>query len=119
MPCAMRHASRYSIGGTPTARLKRSKNAERDRADSLASCSTVQDLEGLSCIWRIAAARRVSARPRKSPGDAAAPAEFAKVSVTTRPVDVAEAVWRAANDTSDQLHLAAGPDAVALANAKQ
>jgi len=46
-------------------------------------------------------------------------AEFSKVSVTTRPVDVAEAVWRAVNDTSDQLHFAAGPDAVALANAKQ
>ena len=46
-------------------------------------------------------------------------AEFSKVSVTTRPFDVAEAVWRAANDTSDQLHFAAGPDAVALANAKQ
>ena len=45
--------------------------------------------------------------------------EFSKVSATTSPVDVAEAVWRAANDTSDQLHFPAGPDAVALAKAKQ
>ena len=41
-------------------------------------------------------------------------AEFAKVSVTTSPSDVAEAVWRAAHDTSDQLQFPAGPDAVAL-----
>ncbi len=46
-------------------------------------------------------------------------AEFSKVSVTTSPSDVAEAVWRAANDTSDQLHFPAGPDAVALVNATQ
>lgn len=31
--------------------------------------------------------------------------------------DVAEAVWLAANDTSDRLHYPAGPDAVALAGA--
>lgn len=42
-------------------------------------------------------------------------AEFAKVSVTTAPLDVAQAVWEAANDTSDRLHYPAGPDAVALA----
>lgn len=46
-------------------------------------------------------------------------AEFSKVSVTTSPSHVAEAVWRAANDTSEQLHFPAGPDAVALANTKQ
>ncbi|MES2101910.1 MAG: SDR family oxidoreductase [Pseudomonadota bacterium] len=46
-------------------------------------------------------------------------AEFSKVSVTTSSSDVAEAVWRAANDASDQLHFPAGPDAVALANATQ
>jgi NAD(P)-dependent dehydrogenase (short-subunit alcohol dehydrogenase family) len=34
---------------------------------------------------------------------------------TTAPSDVAEAVWRAANDTSGQLRFPAGPDAVALA----
>jgi len=45
-------------------------------------------------------------------------AEFAKVSVTTRPSDVADAVWRAASDTSGQLHFPAGADAVALANAR-
>lgn len=31
--------------------------------------------------------------------------------------DVAEAVWRAANDTSGQMRFPAGPDAVALAEA--
>lgn len=45
-------------------------------------------------------------------------AGFAKVSVTTDPLDVAQAVWEAANDTSERLHFAAGADAVALANAK-
>ena len=32
--------------------------------------------------------------------------------------DVAEGVWRAANDTTGQLRFAAGPDAVALAKAR-
>jgi short-subunit dehydrogenase len=32
--------------------------------------------------------------------------------------DVAEAIWRAANDSSGQLHFPAGPDAVALAQAR-
>ena len=45
-------------------------------------------------------------------------ADFSKVSVMTTPSDVAEGVWRSANDTSDQLRFPAGPDAVALANAK-
>ena len=45
-------------------------------------------------------------------------AEFSKASVTTSPSDVAETIWRAANDASDRLHFPAGPDAVALANAK-
>jgi NAD(P)-dependent dehydrogenase (short-subunit alcohol dehydrogenase family) len=45
-------------------------------------------------------------------------AEFAKVSLTTDPLDVAKAVWDAANDTSDRLHFPAGADAVALAHAK-
>ncbi len=40
---------------------------------------------------------------------------FAKPSLTTRESDVAEAVWLAANDTSDRLRYPAGPDAVALA----
>ena len=43
--------------------------------------------------------------------------EFARVSVTTQESDVAEAVWRAANDSSDTLRYPAGPDAVALAAA--
>jgi NAD(P)-dependent dehydrogenase (short-subunit alcohol dehydrogenase family) len=36
----------------------------------------------------------------------------------TRESDVAEVVWRAANDDSGQLRFAAGPDAVALAQSK-
>jgi len=40
---------------------------------------------------------------------------FARPQATTQPRDVAEAVWRAANDESDQLHFPAGADAVALA----
>jgi NAD(P)-dependent dehydrogenase (short-subunit alcohol dehydrogenase family) len=40
---------------------------------------------------------------------------FANPELTTRESDVAEAVWRAANDTSNRLRYPAGPDAVALA----
>jgi NAD(P)-dependent dehydrogenase (short-subunit alcohol dehydrogenase family) len=40
---------------------------------------------------------------------------FAQPQAVTYPQDVAEAVWRAANDASDQLHFPAGADAVALA----
>lgn len=40
---------------------------------------------------------------------------FGQSSLVTSPVDVAEGVWRAANDTSNQLRFPAGPDAVALA----
>jgi hypothetical protein len=36
----------------------------------------------------------------------------------TKESDVAEAVWRAAHDTTGQLRFAAGPDAVWLAQAK-
>jgi NAD(P)-dependent dehydrogenase (short-subunit alcohol dehydrogenase family) len=43
-------------------------------------------------------------------------AEFAKPTLTTKPSDVAEAVWRAANDSSGELRFPAGPDAVALAS---
>jgi NAD(P)-dependent dehydrogenase (short-subunit alcohol dehydrogenase family) len=42
-------------------------------------------------------------------------AGFQKVEVTTKESDVAEAVFRAANDTSTDLRFPAGPDAVALA----
>ncbi|WP_266160226.1 SDR family oxidoreductase [Dyella silvatica] len=42
-------------------------------------------------------------------------AGWAQSSVVTRALDVAEAVWRAANDASSPLRLAAGADAVALA----
>lgn len=42
-------------------------------------------------------------------------AGFARPALTTKESDVAEAVWLAANDTSDRLRYPAGPDAVALA----
>ncbi|MGE0865606.1 MAG: SDR family oxidoreductase [Vicinamibacterales bacterium] len=42
-------------------------------------------------------------------------AAFGQVTVVTTPEDVAEVVWRAANDTSDRLRFPAGADAVALA----
>ncbi|MEZ4430041.1 MAG: SDR family oxidoreductase [Nannocystaceae bacterium] len=44
-------------------------------------------------------------------------ASLAEQTATTRPSDVAEAVWRAAHDTSDQLRFPAGADAVLLAGA--
>lgn len=43
---------------------------------------------------------------------------FAQPAAVTTETDVAEAVWRAANDVSGQLRFPAGPDAVALAEAK-
>ena len=45
-------------------------------------------------------------------------AGFAQQDVVTQPADVAEAVWRAVNDTSGQLRFPAGPDAVALAQVR-
>ncbi|MCA9554303.1 MAG: SDR family oxidoreductase [Myxococcales bacterium] len=42
-------------------------------------------------------------------------AGYGQVSTVTREVDVADAVWRAAQDTSEQLRFPAGADAVALA----
>jgi NAD(P)-dependent dehydrogenase (short-subunit alcohol dehydrogenase family) len=45
-------------------------------------------------------------------------AGFAEPGPVTMPTDVAEVVWRAANDTSAQLRFPAGPDAVALASAR-
>jgi NAD(P)-dependent dehydrogenase (short-subunit alcohol dehydrogenase family) len=42
-------------------------------------------------------------------------ASFSQVSAVTKESDVAEAVYRAANDVSGQLRFPAGPDAVALA----
>jgi NAD(P)-dependent dehydrogenase (short-subunit alcohol dehydrogenase family) len=44
-------------------------------------------------------------------------ASFAKPAMVTRESDVAEAVWRAATDTSGQLRFPAGADAVLLAGA--
>lgn len=70
---AIRHASRYRIGAMPTARPKRSKNVERERAASFASSPTVQACSGRSCSPWIAAARRQSASPRTRPGDAFVP----------------------------------------------
>jgi NAD(P)-dependent dehydrogenase (short-subunit alcohol dehydrogenase family) len=40
---------------------------------------------------------------------------FAQPAAVTTPSDVAEAVWRAANDSTGRLRFPAGPDAVALA----
>jgi short-subunit dehydrogenase len=45
-------------------------------------------------------------------------AAFAQPAMVTRESDVAEAVYRAANDASGQLRFPAGPDAVALAAAR-
>ena len=45
-------------------------------------------------------------------------AGFANPALTTRESDVAEAVWRAANDPSERLRYPAGADAVALARAR-
>jgi NAD(P)-dependent dehydrogenase (short-subunit alcohol dehydrogenase family) len=42
-------------------------------------------------------------------------ASVATRTLVTRETDVAEAVWRAANDTTPQLRYPAGPDAIALA----
>lgn len=44
-------------------------------------------------------------------------AAFANPALITKESDVADAVWRAANDASQQLHFPAGADAVALARA--
>lgn len=45
-------------------------------------------------------------------------AEFAQPAAVTTESDVADAVWRAANDASGQLRFPAGPDAVALAESR-
>jgi NAD(P)-dependent dehydrogenase (short-subunit alcohol dehydrogenase family) len=44
-------------------------------------------------------------------------AAFAQPTLVTSESDVAEVVWRAANDTTGTLRFPAGPDAVALAKA--
>jgi NAD(P)-dependent dehydrogenase (short-subunit alcohol dehydrogenase family) len=51
--------------------------------------------------------------------DFAAPifAQFARPAMTTREIDVAEAVWRAVNDSTGRLRFPAGADAVALSRA--
>ncbi|EPX54923.1 Dehydrogenase protein [Cystobacter fuscus DSM 2262] len=46
-------------------------------------------------------------------------AAFAQPALTTKESDVAEVIWRAANDESGTLHFPAGPDAVALAQASR
>ena len=45
-------------------------------------------------------------------------ADFEQPAAVTSRSDVAEAVWRAANDASGQLRFPAGPDAVALAQVR-
>ncbi|MGJ4728067.1 SDR family oxidoreductase [Luteimonas sp. SDU101] len=51
-----------------------------------------------------------------APFAAEAFAGFGQMAAHTRPEDVAEAVWRAARDTSPRLHFPAGADAIALAS---
>jgi len=46
-------------------------------------------------------------------------AGFSTLTTVTREIDVAEVIWRAANDTTDQLHFPAGADAVALAELRR
>jgi len=46
-------------------------------------------------------------------------AGMTNVGAVTKESDVAEGVWRAANDPSRQLHFPAGPDAIALAEKRQ
>lgn len=46
-------------------------------------------------------------------------AGFSMITAVTKEADVAEGVWRAANDASGQLHFPAGADAVALAEKRQ
>jgi len=65
---------------------------------------------------------RENAQPRMQDGIPAPYAELAQSiygrwesSETTRSIDVVEAVWRAANDPSSPLRIAAGADALALA----
>jgi short-subunit dehydrogenase len=43
---------------------------------------------------------------------------FSKPAMTTREIDVAEAVWKAVHDTSDRLHFPGGEDAEALYRAR-
>ena len=45
-------------------------------------------------------------------------AGFSQLDATTRPSDVAEAVWQAATDRTDRLRFAAGADAVALTRSR-
>ena len=45
-------------------------------------------------------------------------AAFAQTTLVTAERDVAEGVWRAVNDETGQLHFPAGPDAVALSQAR-
>jgi NAD(P)-dependent dehydrogenase (short-subunit alcohol dehydrogenase family) len=44
---------------------------------------------------------------------------YSRLTETTQPGDVADAVWQAANDSSTRLHFAAGADAVALAKRRR
>jgi len=46
-------------------------------------------------------------------------AAYAQPAAVTTPADVAEVVWRAANDSTGKLRFPAGPDAVALAQSTQ
>lgn len=45
-------------------------------------------------------------------------ASMGKAAAVTQPEDVAEVVWKTANDETSRMHFPAGPDAVALAKAR-
>lgn len=87
--------SRYSIGATPTGRLKRSKKVDRENARAR--------MHGFNHEAYADLAKNVMAHL----GDTSSP--------ITRAQDVAEAVWRAATDPSSPMRIAAGADAEAWA----
>jgi hypothetical protein len=70
----MRQASRYSIGGRPTVRVKRSKNAERDSAAAFASSDIVHERRAARASAASLAPVAASAKPRSRPGGASSPA---------------------------------------------
>jgi hypothetical protein len=63
LPKPRGQASKYSIGATPTARLKGSKNAERESAASFANCATFHALVGSEMQVALRPLRRPNARP--------------------------------------------------------
>lgn len=137
MAIAIRQASRYSIAGSPTARVKRSKKAERYTASKMAiegfTGSLAHELLAFNVRVKLVEpgyapttrfAQNTELRIADLIPEAYAPfaepifAAFAAPAMVTTEADVAEAVWCAATDGSAQLRYPAGPDAVALAAAQ-